>query len=337
MTMLLLSYDPTTTTPPASADEPAAMPPPASTDDDLHLAAYESKLQLVRDYVKGVALGFSNGFFLHGTGGIAKSYTVLNELQRLGVDFKLFNSRMSGRGLFEALAEYPTAIHVLEDMERVVKDKDAQGILRSACWGQRGDDGRQRKLVSWVTAKGVESTVFQGGIIMLSNRPLDDMPELKAIRTRISHLHLEVSDAEIAAQMRRLARKGYTHDGKTMTADEAETVCEFVILESQNKLCHLDMRLMDNAFRDYLQWREGHAACHWQTLVATRLDGRRDESAAVSAPKDRQQDEDLRTLETALAQFPTTLAAQIEWCRQRSKSRASFFRYKRALEERAAR
>ena len=171
---------------------------------------------------------------------------------------------------------------------------------------------------------------------MLSNRALDDMPELRAIRTRISHLHLEVSDAEIAAQMRRLARNGYQHDGKTISRDEAETVCDFVILESQNKLCHLDMRLMDNAFRDYLQWREGHSSCHWQTLVATRLNGRRDE-LAVTAPKDRQQDEDLRTLETVLAQFPSTLAAQIEWCRIRSKSRASFFRYKRALEERAAR
>jgi hypothetical protein len=165
---------------------------------------------------------------------------------------------------------------------------------------------------------------------------LDDLPELKAIRTRISHLHLEVSDAEIAAQMRRLARNGYSHDGKTMSPDEAETVCDFVILESQSKLCHLDMRLMDNAFRDFLQWREGHSACHWQILVATRLDGRRDELAVI-APKDRQQDEDLRTLEAALSQFPTTLAAQIEWCRKRSKSRASFFRYKRALEERAAR
>ncbi len=326
MSTLLLTYAPTTTPPPVSVDEP--------TPDDLHLQSYEAKLQLVKDYTKGVALGFSNGFFLHGTGGIAKSYTVLNELQRLDVNFKLFNSRMSGRGLFEALAEYPTAIHVLEDMERVVKDKDAQGIIRSACWGQRGDDGRQKRTITWTTAKGVESSVFQGGIIMLSNRALDDLPELKAIRTRISHLHLEVSDAEIAAQMRRLARNGYTHDGKAMSADEAETVCEFVILESQSKLTHLDMRLMDNAFRDYLQWREKHSLCHWQTLVATRLDGRRDE---FTAPKDRQQDEDLRTLETVLSQFPTTLAAQLEWCRIRSKSRASFFRYKRALEERATR
>ena len=117
-----------------------------------------------------------------------------------------------------------------------------------------------------------------------------------------------------------------------MTADECETVCEFVILESQTKLCHLDMRLLDNAFRDYLQWRQGHSASHWQTLVATRLDGRRDEM--VISPKDRQQDEDLRTLEAVLFQFPSVLTAQLEWCRMRGKSRASFFRYKRALEER---
>lgn len=315
--MLLLTYEPSA--------------PAIPSEDELHLQAYQNKLQLVRDYVRGVALGFSNGFFLHGTGGIAKSFTVLGELQRLCVDFKLFNSRMSGRGLFEALAEYPKSVHVLEDMERLVKDKDAQGILRSACWGQKGDDGQQKRTVTWSTARGVETTVFSGGIIMLSNRPLDDLPELKAIKTRISHLHLEVSDAEIAAKMRRLSRNGYKHGSQEMTADECETVCDFVVLESQNKLCHLDMRLLDNAFRDYLQWREGHSATHWQTLVATRLDGRRDE--LVVSPKDRQLDDDLRCLQTVLSQYPSTLSAQREWCRLRGKSRASFFRYKRVLEE----
>jgi hypothetical protein len=315
--MLLLTY------------EPAA--PAIPTEDDLRLQAYENKLQLVRDYVRGVALGFSNGFFLFGTGGIAKSYTVLGELQRLDVDFKLFNSRMTGRGLFECLSEYPKSIHVLEDMERLVNDKDAQGILRSACWGQKGDDGQQKRTITWATARGVETTVFSGGIIMLSNRPLDDLPELRAIKTRISHLHLEVSDQEIAVQMRRLAKQGYKHGSQEMTADECETVCDFVVLESQNKLCHLDMRLLDNAFRDYLQWREGHSATHWQTLVATRLDGRRDE--LVVSPKDRQLDDDLRCLQTVLSQYPSTLSAQREWCRLRNKSRASFFRYKRVLEE----
>jgi hypothetical protein len=80
---------------------------PVSSDDEQHLESYEAKLQLVRDYTKGVALGFSNGFFLYGTGGIAKSYTVLGELQRLSVDFKLFNSRMSGRGFAGKVGSIP--------------------------------------------------------------------------------------------------------------------------------------------------------------------------------------------------------------------------------------
>ena len=87
---------------------------------------------------------------------------------------------MSGRGLFEALGEFPNAVHLLEDMERVVTDRDAQGILRSACWGQRDGSGKQKRTVTWATARGVESIVFNGGIIMLSNRPLDDLPELRS-------------------------------------------------------------------------------------------------------------------------------------------------------------
>ena len=51
--MPLLTYEP--------------LPPPTQpSGDDLHLRSYEAKLQLVKDYTKGVALGFSNGFFLFG-------------------------------------------------------------------------------------------------------------------------------------------------------------------------------------------------------------------------------------------------------------------------------
>ena len=172
---------------------------------------------------------------------------------------------------------------------------------------------------------------------MLSNRPLYDMPELKAIRTRISHLHLKSPMPRSRPKCGRLARNGYTHDSNTMTADEAETVCEFVILESQNKLCHLDMRLMDNAFRDYLQWREGHSACHWQTLVGTRLDGRRDELAAVGPPRIVNRTKICGALKPSSLNSRPLWRHKLNGVESASKSRASFFRYKRALEERATR
>ena len=104
---------------PLLTHESTTMPPqsPISAEDGLHLHAYESKLQLVRDYTRGVALGFQQWVLVDGLGGIAKSYTVLGELDRLGVDYKLFNSRMSGRGLVRGYGRIPASVHVLEDME----------------------------------------------------------------------------------------------------------------------------------------------------------------------------------------------------------------------------
>src|SRR3954452_18184811 len=149
------------------------------TDDGLsprdlkNLAALEPKLQLVRDYVFQVVEGLATGLYLHGEGGIGKSFTVLTELERLKADYKLYNSRMTGRGLFNALEQFPDSVHVLEDMEPLTRDRGAQGVLRSALWGQRKDGGRgpMERTVTWSTAFTEHSFVFTGGIIMLANKP----------------------------------------------------------------------------------------------------------------------------------------------------------------------
>ena len=84
------------------------------------------------------------------------------------------------------------------------------------------------------TSRGIESTVFSGGIIMLSNRPLTDLPELRAIRTRISHLHLQATDQEIAALMRKIARNGFQHGQQSMTSQEVRT-CPSTSLPSRRR------------------------------------------------------------------------------------------------------
>ena len=136
---------------------------------------------------------------------MGKSYTVLRHLESLDVPYQLFNSRMTAKGLFLALQWAPDAIHVMEDMERLTKDPDAQGVLRSALWAQPGHD----RVITWTTATdGKQRFVFRGGLILISNRPLADLPELRAMATRIEVHRLEVSDAELAALMRELAGKG---------------------------------------------------------------------------------------------------------------------------------
>jgi Cdc6-like AAA superfamily ATPase len=99
-----------------------------------------NKLALVKDWVGAVVEGFQTGFYLYGTGGIGKSHTVLERLEELKASYRSFNSRMTAKGLYLALANAPDAVHLLEDMERLTTDRDAQGVLRSALWAVIGDN-----------------------------------------------------------------------------------------------------------------------------------------------------------------------------------------------------
>src|SRR5690242_9017225 len=97
--------------PPAAAADPFPDPDPEA------LASLERKLDMVRDRVSGVAHGTHTGLYLCGAGGAGKSHTVLTYLESLGTTHRLYNSRMTAKGLFLALARAPDAIHILEDCE----------------------------------------------------------------------------------------------------------------------------------------------------------------------------------------------------------------------------
>jgi len=206
----------------------AAKPKPArlSHADQENYKQFDAKLQMVRDRTVGVARGYYNGFFLSGPGGVSKSFTVLKELKRLKIPYRLSNSRMTGRGLFDILTRYPEDIHVLEDVEQLMNDRNALGVLRSALWGQRrGDSGPQERLITWSTHKMRLETLFTGGIIVISNRQLVDLPELQALKTRIPCMHLQPGDNELRALMRHVALKGFEHGGLKMDPVECSEVC----------------------------------------------------------------------------------------------------------------
>ena len=182
-----------------------------SPTDQRHVEQLERSFQIVRDYTASVASGRTTGFYLHGSGGCGKSYTIIGELERLKVPYKLYNSRMTGRGLFNALAAFPDAIHLLEDMEQLFRESGARGVLRHAPLVTASQGGRTpcERLVTWTTYKMEHQFIFTGGIIMTANRPFSDVPELEAVKTRIAYMHLVTSDNQLMALMRRVSAGGY--------------------------------------------------------------------------------------------------------------------------------
>jgi len=121
-----------------------------SESESEALASLDCKLRLIDDRVTAVVRGYQTGLYLCGAGGLGKSYSVYRQLRHLECDFRTFNSRMTALGLFRALDKAPDAVHVLEDMERITSDRDAQGVLRSALWSQ----GDQDRVVTWTTSAG---------------------------------------------------------------------------------------------------------------------------------------------------------------------------------------
>jgi hypothetical protein len=256
----------------------------------------------------------------------------LRRLEELQASTILYNSRMTGKGLFQSLMNAPDAVHLLEDVERLMKDPDAQGVLRSALWAQPG----RERVVTWTTATdGPKRFTFRGGLILISNRPLADMPELRALATRIEVHRLEVSEEELISLMRKLAAGGYrVASGIALGPEECILVTEHVIRECRSSGCPLDLRLQQKGFHTFLQWESGHSVIRWDDLVAASIceASHHFRHEADTATREEKMSRKRNTLRAIMSETQSAKDQEELYRRQMSASRADFFRRKREIE-----
>jgi hypothetical protein len=239
-------------------------------DADIR-TSLEQKLQLIRDRVQSVSDRYANGLYLWGEGGTSKSFTVQKMLGELRTPYKLTNTRLTAKGLFELLRDFPDLVHLLEDAESLLLDRHAASVLRSALWGQDGPDAYQERSVVWQIAGNREEVLFTGGIIVIANTPLEDLPEIRALKTRITVLHYAPTTAEIVVMMKDIAARGHQHGKHELSPSECLEVAEEVIRRFQQLGRSPDIRLMINTFKDRLQWANGCSTTHWHDLLDSRL------------------------------------------------------------------
>ena len=243
--------------------------------DGGHLVELNKKLQVVRDRVAGVAKHYIAGCIITGRGGTGKSFATTKKLDRLGCHYILHNTHLTPRALFDELKVNPSAVHVIEDAEEVARNPVSLGVLRSATWGsRRNQQGRYERLVTWRAHGAGDEVVFEGGIVLIANRALGDLPEMQALATRIPSLDIDVTPAEIAALMRSVARRGHQFGGTRLGSKECLEVAEFIIAESEQSRRPLDMRALVLGYADRLQAEDGDAGCGWKDLVRSTLRGR---------------------------------------------------------------
>ena len=235
------------------------------------LADLQNRLAVVRDRVRGVAVHLHTGFYLFGRPGTGKTYTVRRTLKDNDFTHHYQDGHLTPIGLFELLAEQHDRIIVLDDVAELLKNPVALQILLAALGRQPG--ASNIRIVKYRRQGRNTSVRFSGGLILISNLELHAAPLLEALKSRINYLRYDPTEEEIAALMRDIASRGWASDSPKITPAEGMEITEFLIHESQQRAYRLDLRLLvDKAFRDYLQHRNGQAETHWKDLIRATLD-----------------------------------------------------------------
>jgi hypothetical protein len=287
-----------------------------------------SQFTIIRDRVRGVALGHHTGFYLFGRPGTSKTFTVKATLEEVGVKFVYVDGHITPMGLFELLAEHHDRIIVLDDVAQLFADKKALQILLAALGNQ--PDDRRTRIIKY-RRQGTNQTIyFTGGIIAISNLELHAQPLLDALRSRVHYLKYSPTDDQVAALMLEVASKGWPADSQNLSSEECMETAAFLIAQCQRLNVRLDMRLLvDKAFPDFLQHREGDTEAHWKDLVLTTLEQQMVDLAhtrAETPSRQAQKEMEHELIRQLLAEF-TDRTQQVEsWAERTGKSERAFYR-----------
>lgn len=248
--------------------------------DKEALRNLESKQQVIREAVKQLYYGYDTGLFIWGEGGTGKSFVAEQTLKELNATYRLHNSRMTARGLVDELEKSPRSLHWIEDAETLLEDKKTFGVLRSACWSQSKERPAKR-LVTWTAFKTRIEFIFTGSILVISNVNMaDESPEIRAIKTRVKVLHVDVTNDELLAMMKQICQDGYVLSPDSMTPEECWEVACFIYSNLPDDYAkmgtdgqpgkNLDLRILKHGFHDFLSYKNGLIQS-WQGMLQTRM------------------------------------------------------------------
>ena len=228
------------------------------------LKEIEAQFGMIRDRLRGVCDGYSNGLYLHGPPGISKSHTVVTFLNDNSIPFEHVLGHLSGPALFDVIEENPAAVIVLDDVSGIFKEPKGIQLLLAAL-GSPPDGSRVRK-VPYRTARGTRVVDFTGGIVAISNLALEDHRSgiIAALADRVHVQKFDPTPQQVEALIFKIAMKGVAG----VAPEDAVTVARFLAEECRTRGTRLTVRLfVNNALPDFRMWNAGRSENHWTVLV----------------------------------------------------------------------
>jgi hypothetical protein len=295
------------------------------------LAELHRRQAIVRDYVRGVGRQYSTGLYLFGRPGTAKTHTVRAVLeQEIKEIFTYQRGHLTPMGLFELIAAHADEVIVLDDLGGVLKSDVALQILLSALEHPTVRD--RSRVVKYRRQGREERAVFRGGIICISNRELHDDELLGAFKSLVHTLNYDPTDAQLGVLMLDIADRGWPCGSVNpeIGPEAARTVAHYLIGEMLRLSCPFDLRLLVNkAFPDYQQWKDGEAESDWRDLITASIEEhlvavRHADEPLVSREERKRAEHSI--LQEILRVHPSRDEWVRAWMEQTGKSERAFYR-----------
>ena len=255
----------------------------------------------------------SHSLVVNSEPGVGKSYQITEELKRSceGV-YKAVEGYLTPMNLVEALHQTKGEDDVLflDDVSGIVGDEKGLNVLKSATWTVDEEKGR---LITWgsTTAKLEVETPFRfrGSVVMCFNS-VPENAHFEAVKSRSLYYELDLSRDQKLDIMREIAEKPKSGTTKGERLDVVGWLSS--ILTAAHKV---NLRQYEHAIRLY-RYAKGKDV-DWRELFLDSLSA----------------DEDLKKARRCLDRSETVEEASSLFERKTGKSRSTFFRYKRQLEQ----
>ena len=231
---------------------------------DQYLKEVESQFSIMRDRLRSVSTGNSNGMYVFGPPGISKTHTVKNFLTDMTIPFEHVQGQLTGAALFDVIEENSDGVIVLDDVSWIFQDTKAVQLLLAAL-GSPPDGSRVRK-VPYRTARSKREVDFTGGIVAISNLALDEHRNgvIAALKSRVAVQMLDPTPEQVEAKVFKIAMEGPAG----VATEDAVMVAEFLVRECRKRGTRLTIRLfVDSALPDFRLWKAGGSENHWTVLV----------------------------------------------------------------------
>jgi hypothetical protein len=204
------------------------------------------RFEFVEKFVRMVGKGISNSLIIAGPGGLGKSFTVNQTLEKMGKkemgigdekgDFVVIKGFTTAKGMYRTLWENNGKIIIFDDADSSFKDPIGANILKGAL------DSNDKRIISWNAEFSDREELpnrfeFVGRVIFISNLPINKIPQALVSRSLKCDVTMSMDEKIARIEHIMLQPSFLPNYGKEVKAD----VIEFM-KENKSKFTDLNFR-----------------------------------------------------------------------------------------------